>query len=76
MEHSEPGLPGESMADRDVFTAGSIPESGTGPDSVGSPSPEQRAPSLAFRDPMGYSGAVRAEEGTMVHLEPATTINP
>ena len=76
MERSEPGLPGESMADRDVFGAGSTAGIGTGPDRVGGPSPDHRVPSLAFSDPMGYSGAVRAEEGTMVHPEPATTINP
>ena len=76
MNHSEPGLAGESMADRDVFAAGSTPGIGTGPDRVVGPSPDQRAPSLAFSDPMGYSGAVRAEEGTMVHPKPATTISP
>lgn len=76
MEHSEPGLPGESMADRDVFTACSTPRIETGPDNVQGRSPDQRAPSLAFSDPMGYSGAVRTEEGTKVHPEPATTINP
>ena len=76
MERSEPGLPGESMADRDVFTAGSTPGIETGPDSVQGRSPDQRAPSLAFSGPMGYSGAVRCEEGTKVHPEPATTISP
>lgn len=76
MEHSEPGFPGESMADRDIFAAGSTPGIGTGPDSVGGRSPDQGAPSLAFSDPMGYSGAVRAEEGRKVHPQPATTISP
>ena len=76
MEHSEPGLPGESMADRDVFSAGSTPGIGKGPDNVARRSPDCRAPSLAFRDPMGYSGAVRAVEGTKVHPGSATTIKP
>lgn len=75
MEHSEPGFPGESMADRDIFAADSTPGIGTGLDSVRGRSPDQGAPSLAFSDPMGYSGAVRSEERTKVHPEPATTIN-
>ena len=76
MERSEPGLPGESMADRDVSSAGSTPGIGKGADSVRGRSPDQRAPSLAFSDTMGYSGAVRAEEEATVHTEPATTITP
>ena len=76
MNHSERGCRGESMAGWDCFPVRSTPASGTAADCVERRPPGRRNSSLDFSDPIGYSGAVRAAEGTMDHPEPATTINP
>lgn len=74
MEHSEPGLPGESMAGWDALAAGST---AADPDSraVSRPVTTRLESSLAFRDPMGYSGAVQGQDGMTTHAEHGTTMH-